>query len=502
MDCFAATVEALFEASDDDPKEIASALADRKTELLRFCKALSELAGTESSAHSLLVAQTTYSYPKADALAALSEVVKALRAYLQTSGPTCITAPSQAESPGAGCVQANAENQLPVMGTDGPAGQAKNTAWSSGSPVADLEGTSAGDMQQLSMKQSFANSDVDILNTPTSQSQRALVTRLGMPSEVSRREPDLTPVDSSNGPAAGSEEGPQPGDGGMALQPADLTESQLLVPDSYPSDRPADEAHPVLIGDCPAGLQPEAQYVVHAETQYQDVLIGDGQAEPQPEAQPQDVVHAGTQYQDVMEDEEMPEQQLSGWRAQDQEAEEEVQMEEDGMGTENQENCSLHSNSQAPAAYSQGKKGSQEDNARASASPERPALHGMSDEAQADHQEPDTDVDLEAARADAEADAGGDSVGNKAFVEAHEDPPADAEAMHAPEAEEVAVAEEDFRDAQAVPSTDAESDEGSSESDYDSPSWQGSEEDLLFGSEQQDKAAKSQSESQVTSFSM
>ncbi|BDA47832.1 hypothetical protein COCOBI_11-0890 [Coccomyxa sp. Obi] len=483
LDCFAETVEALFEASDVDSEEFAAALADRKTDLLRFCNALADLAGTDTSeqslAHSLVVGQLSYSYPKADALAALSEVVEALRAYLRPLDPACNTVPPQADaagSPVAGCEHANTEEEQPVMGGDGPAGRPQNTvAQSTGSPAPGLEAIAAGDMQQLSMKQSCANSDVDILNTPTSQSQEALVTRLGMPSRAPWNEPDPNSVNHGNDHAPGEEAIPQPGDGGIVLQPADLTESQLLVPDSYPSDRPADEAHPELIGD--------------------------GPGEQQPEALSEDVVHAETQYQDVLQDEEMPQQELSEWQVADQEAEEEVRMEEDGMGTENQENCSLHSNSQAPAAHSQGKKGqeSQEDNIRGSDSPERPqhlALHGMPDETQGEYQQLDMDEGLEAARAGAEAHEAGDFAGISASLEAHEDPPADAEALHASEAEVVPDAEEDFQDAQARPSTDAESDEGSSESDYDSPSWQGSGESLLYGSEQQDMAAKSLSESQ------
>ncbi|CAL8469711.1 g9253 [Coccomyxa elongata] len=468
MDCFADTVEALFEASDDDSEDFAAALADRKNDLLRFCNALAGVAGTDSSAHSLLVAQTSYSYPKADALAALTEVVQALRAYLQTLGPACITLPPQADAAGslvAGCEQANSKGEQPAMGREGPGGQPPDTAQSTGSTAPGLERAAAGDMQQLSMKQSCANSDVDILNTPTSQSQRALVTRLGMASRHPWKQPDPTPVDHGDDPAAGDKPVAQPGDGGSPLQPADLTESQLLVPDSYTSEMPASDAHPELLGD--------------------------GGAEPQPEAQSQDVGHPETQYQDVLQDEEMPEQELSEWQVPDREAEEEVGMEDDGVGTENQENCSLHSNSQAPAACSQGKKGSHEVHIRGSDSPEGPQgmpLLGMPHEAQAEYEEPNMGEGLKAARAGAEAHAAGDSAGNNALVEAHEDVPADAEAMHAPEAEVVPDAEEDFQD--------AESDEGSSESDYDSPSWQGSGEDLLFGSEQQDKGGKSQSESQ------
>lgn len=482
MDFFADTVEALFEASDDDSEECAAALADRKNDLLRFCNALAGVAGTDSSAHSLLIAQTSYSFPKADALAALSEVVQTLRAYLQTLCPARITLPPQADAAGSlvtVCEQAKSKGEQPVMGREDPGGHPPDTAQSTGSKAPGLERAAAGDMQQLSMKQSCANSDVDILDTPTSQSQRALVTRLGMASRHPWKQPDSTPVDHGNDPAAGDKAVPQPVDGGIPLQPADLTESQLLVPDSYPSEMPASDAHPELLGD--------------------------GGAEPQPEAPSQDVGHPETQYQDVLQDEEMPEQDLSEWQVPDQEAEEEVGMEDDGVGTEIQENCSLHSDSQAPAACSQGKKGSQEDHIRGSDSPEGPQgmpLLGMPDEAQAEHQEPNMGEGPKAARAGAEAHAAGESAGNSALMEAPEDVPADAEAMHAPEAEVIPASEEEFQDAQAGPSTDAESDEGSSESDYDSSSWQGSGEDLLFGSEQQDKGAKSQSESQVSSLKM
>ena len=489
-------MEALFEASDSESEDFSAALADRKTELLRFCKALTELAGTDSSATSLLVAQTTYSYPKLEALAALSEVVEALRAYLHPLGAACNTASSQADVPEKPCMQATAEGQPLVMDIDGQAGNAQ----SNDSPASGLQAAVAGDMQHLILKQSCANSDVDLLNTPTSQSQQALLTRLRVACRDPWVEPDPNPADLGNHRAAGHEAIAQPGDGGMALQPADLTESQLLVPDSYPSGMAADLAHPVLVGNGPDKPQREAQSVTHAETQYQDVLTTDGPNEPQPEAQ--HVVQAETQYQDAVQDEEMPEKQLSSeWREPDQEAEEVDGMEEDGMEAQNQENSSLHSNSQALAADSQAKKGSQEDNSRGSASQERPQnapLHGMPGEAQAELQELDVDVGLKGTRANAKADAA--EYSGHVSVEAHEDP-ADAEALHGAGVEVVADAEEDFQDAQAIPSTDAESDGGSSESDYDSPSWHGSGEDLLLGSEQQDKAAKIQSERQVSSFS-
>lgn len=494
---FTGAVEDFFEASDE-PSALSAALAERKIELLHFFKVLSECA-EGSMGHSDRVEAMAHTYPKEDALAALHEYMMLLRTHLQTSGTTCSSIARQAETAegaSAGTLiergQLETTSDSPAQVHDSELGHPPcSNAREAQRPVSpataaagseEAAGESSVGVQQLSMQHTQTDSEVDIVNTPADQEALRVVLR--MPSRFAWTQPPPEPPqdhEHSAEPAAAAGGRPQSpaADADAAQQPEGLTESEELVPDSYPS-----EAQPELTGELPAEL------------------------------------HHETQYQDAMHDQEMPGQEISPLQGPAEDADmgrEEEQMEDDGVGTENQENCSLHSNSQAAAVASQGKKGSQEGSLGAKGSQDRPqqvASPARPEEEKAVSRQhkiiqasgspsavlrdsvplrecslplPEaaaapTDIDTSAAAANARAE------GDARVPDGEQEP--------VPEV--VTDVEDSFHDAQALSDSDAESEGDSSESDYDSPSWQGSGEDLLFPSEQQSEAARSQLHSQAS----
>ena len=492
---FTEAVEDFFEASDE-PSALSAALAERKTELLHFFKVLSECA-EGSMGHSDRVEAMAHTYPKEDALAALHEYMMLLRTHLQTSGTTCSSIARQAETAegaSAGTLiergQLETTSDSPAQVHDSELGHSPcSNAREAQRPVSpataaagseEAAGESSVGVQQLSMQHTQTDSEVDIVNTPADQEALRVVLR--MPSRFAWTQPPPEPPqdrEHSAQPAAAAGSRPQSpaADADAAQQPEGLTESEQLVPDSYPS-----EAQPELTGEPPAEL------------------------------------HHETQYQDAMHDQEMPGQKICPLPAEDADmGREEEHMEDDGVRTENQENCSVHSNSQAAAVASQGKKGSQEgslgekgsqDRPQQVASPARPeeaeAVGGQHRTTQASGSPsvvlqdsvPLRECSLslpEAAAAPTNVDTSAAAANARAEGDARVP---DGEQEPVPEV--VTDVEDSFHDAQALSDSDAESEGDSSESDYDSPSWQGSGEDLLFPSEQQSEAARSQLHSQAS----
>lgn len=495
---FTEAVEDFFEASDE-PSALSAALTERKAELLHFFKVLSECA-EGSMGHSDRVEAMAHTYPKEDALAALHEYMMLLRTHLQTSGTTCSSIARQAETAegaSAGTLiergQLETTSDSPAQVHDSELGHAPcSNAREAQRPVSpataaagsgEAAGESSVGVQQLSMQHTQTDSEVDIVNTPAHQEALRVVLR--MPSRFAWTQPPPEPPQdhehsAETAAAAGGRPQSPAADADAAQQPGGLTESEQLVPDSYPS-----EAQPELTGEPPAEL------------------------------------HHETQYQDAMHDQEMPGLEISPLRGPAEDADmgrEEEQMEDDGVGTENQENCSLHSNSQAAAVASQGKKGSQEGSLGEKGSQDRPqqvASPARPEEAEAvggQHRIMQASGSPSAVLQDSvplrdcslslpEAAAVLTNIGNSAAAAANARAEGDArvpDGKQEPAPEVLTDVEDSFHDAQALSDSDAESEGDSSESDYDSPSWQGSGEDLLFPSEQQSEAARSQLHSQAS----
>ncbi len=524
LDDFTDAVEDIFGASDAEHNVMSPALEERKTELLHFFRSLSEcgdrLPQPECSmGHADVVAAMTHSYPKAEALAALQDFMELVHAHLQTTGPPCSSIMHQADpamgasaeivedQPGEDQLEPASSGPLPLEGirladsldeTEAD-GHAPGTAEEppAGSQDAD-EGTPSG-VQQLFPQQTQTDSDVDIVNTPSDQS--AVRGALRMPSRFAWEEPAAEPDQDAADVEAGASSAPE----AVASEAAPAVE-----PDQ-------EDAVELAAGGSGDPQDAEAATQLQGLTESEQLVPDSCPSEPQPEltGEPRSELNFETQYQDAAPDQEMPDAEMADVQLPAEGADggaEEEQTEEDGLGTENQENCSLQSNSQvqAAAAPSQGKKGSQEGSIGERGSQDRPQRAGPSAEPnQQPHNVESADSppavlreslplrDLPVPTPEA---AFGRAEG-AAAEGVHADGAADAgnrEDLQGPAAEVGTDVEESYHNARDQSSSDAESEDGSSESDYDSPSWQPSTQGTLYGSEQQTQASRSQLRSQAS----
>lgn len=459
IDEFAEAVELVFETTGSDkPPAMLAALAHRKEELLQLSEVLSKssrrrLSHGGRAAHSDLVGDIFHTYPKAAALAALRAILQAQQMHMQSYTPRASPIPQGDRAEGL------IAEDVEILAHD------NSLACSLGNAVdmkheAERKSASESPVDEAMCKQGPADearqeshqlvvnfsARFNVVNKQPEQTD--VLTKLRMPSDFSWNEPV---GEAMIAPQVGS-------DAGTPGHPLNLTESQLLVPDTYPSEP-----------------QPEAAAVMAAQVQTE------------------------TQYHEVLQDEEMPDQEA------------EALSEDEGLVAENQENCSLHSNSQALDAGaallsmpSQGKKPSQEDSSKEHGSqgfPRLSAPHGTApaefqelhiDPASGSHTAVQRDPVQESLPGQPEA-ADGSAEPNASLGAAATEV---QDAMQAPAPEVMTDVEESFHDVQIHPSTEAESDDDSSESDYDSPSWEGSGHDLL-GSEQHTTTTRSQSQSQA-----